>query len=450
MADIESISHCGVLAADTRELAETMQEVLGSQRLVTGERAYANRRGGAPHPHEMVGDFMMVTFPYPPGWTMPPIGQLRGGVEGGEPRHAFATSRAQFAALVARFAERGIPFEGPLEHPVAGPLGESIYVRDNSGNFFEICWRRDEDTGFNPAPLVGRSVVGTTVANYAGLPGVAVEAVAGVVLEVDDLARARAFYAPIFDLASGEWRATERRLVYQRGAQSVELELRQRPRTFRDSGYHQAYQVPASQLEGLVEDLESAGHPVHRWQDDHPDERTLGVYVDDPSGNRVQLIPSADARQLLDHVAIEVYNLDYAEHTYVTALGGRVDYYHGWRAEDRAAARMAVDGTDPRAPWTRYEAGRARWDATRTAFPNGQLFVAFGATRLALTSATAVRQEPREEMVKGTPRMVLRTALSAAQAAEALAAFKLRFVRAGRRLFMRDPDGNFAQLDCAA
>ena len=70
MADIESISHCGVLAADTRELAETMELVLGSQRLVTGERAYANRRGGAPHPHEMIGDFMMVTFPYPPGWTV--------------------------------------------------------------------------------------------------------------------------------------------------------------------------------------------------------------------------------------------------------------------------------------------------------------------------------------------------------------------------------------------
>ena len=78
MADIESISHCGVLAADTRELAETMEAVLGSQRLVTGERAYANRRGGAPHPHEMVGDFMMVTFPYPSGWTVPPPGQLRG------------------------------------------------------------------------------------------------------------------------------------------------------------------------------------------------------------------------------------------------------------------------------------------------------------------------------------------------------------------------------------
>jgi catechol-2,3-dioxygenase len=59
-------------------------------------------------------------------------------------RHGFRVSRDRFGQLVRRLRDHGITFEGPVQHPERGPLGESVYFQDPGGNFIEVCWRRDE------------------------------------------------------------------------------------------------------------------------------------------------------------------------------------------------------------------------------------------------------------------------------------------------------------------
>jgi hypothetical protein len=76
---------------------------------------------------------------------------LRGGEDSF--RHAFAVSKTRFAELQDYLRVNEIDFEGPVSHPEKGPLGESIYFRDAGGNFFEVCWRRDEDRQYSPVRL---------------------------------------------------------------------------------------------------------------------------------------------------------------------------------------------------------------------------------------------------------------------------------------------------------
>src|SRR5437867_10476690 len=82
--------------------------------------------------------------------------------------------------------------------------------------------------------------------------------IAGVILEARDLAATRAFYEPIFRDAPGKWQEEHNRLLYQAGPQSIEFVKRPHPRTFPDSGNHQAFRVRPSRLRGLVGDLERA------------------------------------------------------------------------------------------------------------------------------------------------------------------------------------------------
>jgi len=149
MADIESISHSGMVAPDTLACHEFYEIVLGATRSESVSRSYEGTRGGNAHPCGIVGDYLFVTFPR--RRDLPPMDQLRGGDDSF--RHGFAVSRARFAEIQERLREYGVPFEGPVAHPERGPLGESIYFRDAGGNFFEVCWRRDEDRPYNPVMM---------------------------------------------------------------------------------------------------------------------------------------------------------------------------------------------------------------------------------------------------------------------------------------------------------
>ena len=149
MADIESISHSGMVAPDTLAVHQFYVDVLGGTCAETVSRSYEANRGGNAHPCGIVGDYLFVTFPR--RRDLPPPDQLRGGEESF--RHAFAVSRAQFGEIQEQLRSKGVPFEGPVAHPEKGPLGESIYFRDAGGNFFEVCWRRDEDRTYNPVLL---------------------------------------------------------------------------------------------------------------------------------------------------------------------------------------------------------------------------------------------------------------------------------------------------------
>ena len=71
---------------------------------------------------------------------MPPEEQLHGTAGY---RHGFRLSRDAFGQLIERLQLHEVAFEGPVTHPDASPLGQSVYFKDPGGNFYEVCWRRD-------------------------------------------------------------------------------------------------------------------------------------------------------------------------------------------------------------------------------------------------------------------------------------------------------------------
>lgn len=149
MSEMESISHSGMAAADSMAVHDFYEEILGGSAKETITRAYRDERGGEAHRCGTVADYVFVTFPRVR--DMAPPDQLRGGYE--NCRHAFAVGRERFDEALRGLEARGVPFEGPITHPEAGPIGQSIFFRDPSGNFFELCWRRDEDEAYSPVML---------------------------------------------------------------------------------------------------------------------------------------------------------------------------------------------------------------------------------------------------------------------------------------------------------
>ncbi len=140
MADVESISHSGIIAPDTRAAHEFYKDVLGGSTLETVSRSYEGGRGGSAHPAGTVADYLFVTFPRARDFS--PTDDASHGVP--SYRHAFAVSRERFDEALTWLKAHDVPFEGPVSHPEHGPLGDSVYFRDPGGNFFELCWRRDE------------------------------------------------------------------------------------------------------------------------------------------------------------------------------------------------------------------------------------------------------------------------------------------------------------------
>jgi len=69
----------------------------------------------------------------------PPPEQLRGS-----PRHAFPVTDAQLAQAVELLRAHDVDFEGPVEHPAAAPIARSLYFKDPSSNFLELCVPRVE------------------------------------------------------------------------------------------------------------------------------------------------------------------------------------------------------------------------------------------------------------------------------------------------------------------
>jgi extradiol dioxygenase family protein len=90
----------------------------------------------------IIGDFLLALTVARNPMEMPPAEQFR-GAHGY--RHGFQISRAHFGEIKSSLEAHGVPYEGPVLHPQAGPFGESLYFKDPSGNFLEFVWRRDED-----------------------------------------------------------------------------------------------------------------------------------------------------------------------------------------------------------------------------------------------------------------------------------------------------------------
>ncbi len=285
----------------------------------------------------------------------------------------------------------------------------------------------------------------------------------GVDVEVRDLTEGRQFYELLFGGLSGKWDADERSVRFVCREQTVRLVAVPEPRLFPDGGRHQAYRLPPEHLDAAIERLTAAGSGVDWWREDHPDEREIAAYTADPSGNRIQLVPTSENDRLVDHVMLEVHDLELAEVFWTRVLGGVIDYIHGRRSQDYLEAIAWGEGNDPCAPWIRLlpgaGIGNPEWAQRRAAHPNQQLYLRFGADCLGLVLAPRHRQEPPEEQVVGTPRVVLRAPGRASEVAAALDRrdvdlrpedrLRIPWARDGAAIALRDPSGNFVVVACA-
>ena len=146
MSEVESISHSGMTAPDTWEAQRFYEDVLGGAAMETVTRSYRGARRGEAHVCSPRRHYLVVSFP-PPRAPAPPA-PLPGVC--GHSRRGFAVARERFDAALRALEAHGVPYEGPVTHPEAGPIGQSVFFRDPGGNFFELCWRRDEDVEYTP------------------------------------------------------------------------------------------------------------------------------------------------------------------------------------------------------------------------------------------------------------------------------------------------------------
>ena len=143
MAELESLNHTAICVHD----------------LVAGMDFYCNVLGGQPHQRSnyevedtqtgiaifqsvILEDYLLALTVAANFMPMPPDDQYR-GAHGF--RHGFCVPRDRFDAVQKSLAEHEIGYEGPVDHPAAGPFGQSIYFKDPSGNFLEILWLKEEN-----------------------------------------------------------------------------------------------------------------------------------------------------------------------------------------------------------------------------------------------------------------------------------------------------------------
>ena len=141
MAQVESISHSGINVIDLKEAEDFYADIFGAE--ITNRVNFNTddaRRGRSVHTSISVADWLFAIVLPKAEMPMPDAATLR-GTNGF--RHGFRVSRDQFPGIVERLRARGVPIEGPVQHPEIGPLGESVYFKDPGGNFIEVCWRRD-------------------------------------------------------------------------------------------------------------------------------------------------------------------------------------------------------------------------------------------------------------------------------------------------------------------
>lgn len=284
--------------------------------------------------------------------------------------------------------------------------------------------------------------------------GALTQRLAGVVLPASDLGATKKFYGEILPEKS-RWSEGERRLSFTGDGQTLSFVEESKPRFFPESGAHIALRVSPGRMMKIVETLAAAGRQVFTWREDHPRERATSAYVKDPTGHTVQLVPAGESDLFLDHVAVEVHDLVLTEAYYTLALGAAVEYAHGTSMDDYAEAKAWGEGKDPCAPWTRLSVVRVS-DKQRMARPNLQLFFSLGDAYLGLIVAREHRQEPPEELIRGTPRVILDMKMKAEDMFEHLSRLRIKqiapgplpFLREENRFYLRDPAGNFLELHC--
>jgi len=152
MAEVQSLSHSAICVHDLQEAEEFYCGILGAHahsgvNFITEDTI----KGRSVHKSVVLEDYLIALALAGDFMPMPPAEQLR-GAHGF--RHCFAVPRARFGEILGLLKQRGVQFEGPVAHPEKGPFGESIYLKDPSGNFLEFLWRRDETVQYESAAVM--------------------------------------------------------------------------------------------------------------------------------------------------------------------------------------------------------------------------------------------------------------------------------------------------------
>jgi catechol 2,3-dioxygenase-like lactoylglutathione lyase family enzyme len=107
-------------------------------------QALASRGDGAgegfvavPYARAMVGHADVIFRLLDHHVQEPPLERLRG-----RPRLALSVAEDQMAHAPDVLRRSGVPFEGPVDHPEPAPIARSLYFKDPSGNFLELCCPR--------------------------------------------------------------------------------------------------------------------------------------------------------------------------------------------------------------------------------------------------------------------------------------------------------------------
>ncbi len=147
MAEVESLSHSGICVHDLKQAEDFYCKILGAEiHSRVNFKTQDALKGRSVHTSLQLEDYLFAIMLTEDFMDLPPADQLHGA---NRTRHAFAVPRDRFGDVMAALADNHIAFEGPVDHPEAGPFGQSIYFKDPSSNFLEILWRRDENDNYN-------------------------------------------------------------------------------------------------------------------------------------------------------------------------------------------------------------------------------------------------------------------------------------------------------------
>lgn len=143
MSGMHSLNHTAMPVEDMAVAEAFYRDVLGAApHQCTTFTVEDVKTGAAIFKSFVIGDFLLALTVARNPMEMPPADQFR-GAHGY--RHGFQVSRAEFDRIMDALRAHDVPFQGPVDHPEKGPLGQSVYFKDPSGNFLEFVWRRDED-----------------------------------------------------------------------------------------------------------------------------------------------------------------------------------------------------------------------------------------------------------------------------------------------------------------
>ena len=289
------------------------------------------------------------------------------------------------------------------------------------------------------------------------------------VIETADLGRARAFYGDRLGLrtVAENWPNSDETCLICPSGQSLVLRQSAAPRSFAETGVHQAYRAAPSAIERILKDLAGDGIAVQGYHEDRPAEQNAPCYFADPDGNRIQLVRQESGGGAgvlaIDHTAIQASDMEWIEDFYAGCLGLAVDHRVGWNTIDYVRAREWGEGKEDMAPGTR------RWDeryrdipggkpgqGRRVARPNMQIFYKMGDSILGIYLANSHMQEPPLRQATGTPRTAYwtdratldRTAAVLSKTRNAVLGPEQHPAKSpiAASLYFRDPCGNFIEL----